>query len=104
MVFLRWNPFEQFYDWAIGRPRGLPPLEPTPGPQPIVQGMATAFTLVVGLALAFGWHTTAYVLEGLLVVAFAALLGGRFCAGAYIYHVLRGKVDFATATRPWSKT
>jgi hypothetical protein len=48
MVFLRWNPFERFYDWAIGRPRALAPLEPTPGPQRIVQGMATAFTPVSG--------------------------------------------------------
>jgi hypothetical protein len=24
--------------------------------------------------------------------------------GAHIYHVLRGRVDFATATRPWMMT
>ena len=65
--------------------------------------MATAFILVVGLALSFGGHTTAYVFEGFLVVAFAALLGGKFCAGAYIYHVRRGQVDLANATCPWSK-
>jgi hypothetical protein len=69
-----------------------------------MQGMATAFMLVVGLALSFGWHATAYVFEGFLVVAFAALLGGKFCAGAYIYHVLRGRADFANATCPWSKS
>jgi predicted CDP-diglyceride synthetase/phosphatidate cytidylyltransferase len=103
-VFPRWNPFERFYDRAVGRRRGLPRLQPAPGPRRSMQGMATGFMLVVGLALSLGWRTTAYVFEGFLIAAFAALLGGKFCAGAYIYHVLRGRVDFAGATCPWSRS
>jgi hypothetical protein len=103
-VFPRRNPFERFYDRVIGRRRGLPRLEPAPAPRRFLQGLATTFMLVVGLALSFSWRTTAYVFEGLLMVAFAALRDGRFCAGAYIYHVLRGRVNFAVATCPWSRS
>jgi len=103
VVFPRWNPFERFYDWAIGSQRGLPKLEPAPAPRRFMQGMAAALMLVVALALSFGWRTTAYVFEGLLVIAFAALVGGKFCLGACIYHVLRGRATFANATCPWSK-
>ena len=103
-VFPRLNPFERFYDWAIGRRRGLPKLEPAPAPPRFMQGMASALMLIAVLALSFGWRTTAYLFEGFVLLALAALLGGKFCLGAYIYHVLRGHADFANATCPWSKT
>ena len=103
-VLPRLNPFERFYDWAIGRRRGLPKLEPAPAPRRFMQGMASALMLIAVLALSFGWRTTAYLFEGFVLLALAALLGGKFCLGAYIYHVLRGRADFAKATCPWSKT
>jgi hypothetical protein len=103
-VFPRLNPFERFYDWAIGRRRALPKLEPAPAPRRFMQGMASALMLIAVLALSFGWRTTAYLFEGFVLLALAALLGGKFCLGAYIYHVLRGRADFANATCPWSKT
>lgn len=34
--------------------------------------------------------------------AFGALLLGKFCLGAYVYHLLRGNVAFANGTCPWS--
>lgn len=103
VIFPRWNPFERFFDWAIGSRRGLGKLGPAPTPRRFAQGMAAAFMLVAGLALSFGWRTMAYVFEGFLLVAFTALLGGKFCLGAYVYHLLRGRADFANATCPWSK-
>jgi len=60
--------------------------------------------LITGLALSFGWRTTAYLFEGFVLLALAALLGGKFCLGTCIYPVLRGRADFANATSPWSKT
>jgi hypothetical protein len=39
---------------------------------------------------------------GFLVVAFGALLFGKFCLAAYVYHLLRGHVAFANGTCPWS--
>jgi hypothetical protein len=103
-VVPQWNPFERFYDWAIGSRRGLPPLRPAPGPRRFAQGMAAAFMLAAGVALLLGSRSMAYVFEGLLVVAFASLLGGKFCLGAYVYHILRGRSDLANATCPWSRT
>jgi hypothetical protein len=104
VIFPQWNPFERFYDWAIGRRRGSLKLEPAPGPRRFAQGTAAAFMLATGVALSFGWRTTAYVFEVFLVVAFTALLAGRFCLGAYIYQLLRGRAGFANATCPWSRS
>ncbi len=103
VIFPQWNPFERFYDWAFGRRRGLPPLAPAPAPRRFAQGMAAVFMLAAGVAISLGWRTTAYVFEAMLILAFTALLGGKFCLGAYLYQVLRGKTSLANATCPWSR-
>jgi len=86
----------------IARPRGRPPLTPAPGPRRFAQGMAGVFMLAAGLTLLQGWSTASYVFQGLLAVAVAALLFGKFCLGAYVYHLLRGNVALANGTCPWS--
>jgi len=96
------NPFEHFYNAIIARRRGKTILPSAPAPRRFAQGMAAAFMLVVGFALLQGWQVTAWIFEGGLVVAFSALLFGRFCLGAYIYHLLRGEFAFANATLPWA--
>ncbi len=97
------NPFEQIYNRAIAAPRGNTTLEPAPGPRRFAQGMAAAFMLVAGVALLQGWTITAWIFEAFLVAAFSALLFGRFCLGAYIYHLLRGEFSFANSTLPWAR-
>lgn len=96
------NPFENLYNRFIARPRGRPPLSKAPGPRRFAQGMAATFMLAAGLSLLRGWTAAAYALEGFIAVAFVALLAGKFCLGAYVYHLLRGKVAFANGTCPWS--
>jgi hypothetical protein len=102
VIVPRLNPFERFYDWAIGSRQGKPRLQPAPAPRRFAQGMAATFMTAAGLSLTFGWLVATYALEVLLVVAFSALLFGRFCLGAYIFHVLSGRRQFANATCPWS--
>ena len=58
-------------------------------------------TLIVALALSQGWTITAAVFEGLLLAAIAALLFGKLCVGAYVYHLVRGERSFANTTLPW---
>src|SRR5881296_4463089 len=96
------NPFEQIYNRFVARRRGRPPLTPAPGPRRFAQGMAALFMLTAGLALLEGWRTASYVFQGLLAVAFAAVLFGKFCLGAYVYHLLKGNAAFANGTCPWS--
>lgn len=98
------NPFELVYNRLIAGPRGKRRLVPAPAPRRFAQGMAAAMMLIVAFALLQGWVITAWVFEGLLVVAFSLLLFGRFCLGAYIYHLLRGQVSFANATLPWARS
>jgi hypothetical protein len=96
------NPFENFYNRFIARPRGQPLLPQAPGPRRFAQGMAAVFMLASGLTLLQGWRTASYVFQGLIAVAFVALLFGKFCLGAYVYHLLRGNVALANGTCPWS--
>lgn len=95
------NPFELAYNRRVAGPRGLPRLTPAPGPRRFAQGMAAAMTLGVAAALAAGLAPLAWMLQALLAVAFSALLFGRFCLGAYLYHLARGRVAFANSTLPW---
>jgi Domain of unknown function (DUF4395) len=103
VAFPKWNPFEMLYNRGIAAPRGKPVLSPAPAPRVFAQAMAAALMLLAGLALLAGWMAAADVLEAFLVIAFAALLFGKFCLGAYVYHVLRGKISFANSTLPWAR-
>ena len=97
------NIFERIYDWVVAIPLSKPKLEPAPAPRRFAQGMAASFMLLIGLSLAMGWIIAAWVFEAFLVVALLALIAGRFCMGSYIFHILRGRRDFANATCPWSR-
>jgi len=96
------NPFERVYNRWVARPKGRLELVPAPGPRRMAQGLAAAFNLGAGLALVYGPTPLAWVLQAMLVVAFSVLLFGRFCLGAYVYHLLKGRVAFANSTLPWA--
>jgi len=98
------NPFEQFYNRVLALPRGRTPLTPAPGPRRFAQAIAALFTLIGGIAILQGWTVTAWIFEAFLVAAFSALLFGKFCLGAYFYHLLRGEFSFANATLPWARS
>ena len=95
------NPFEHAYNHFVARPRGTPPLGPAPGPRRFAQAMAAAFTLAAGACLLLGATLASWIFQGFIVVAFSALLFGKFCMGAWVFHVLRGEVAFANSTLPW---
>ncbi len=97
------NPFEAAYNRFVASRRGAGPLTPAPLPRRFAQGMAAAFLLGAGLALLGGQPLVSWVLQGFLVVAFSALLFGKFCLGAYVYHLLKGRVAFANSTLPWAR-
>jgi hypothetical protein len=97
------NPFEIAYNRFVARPRGRAELVPAPGPRRFAQGMAAAFNLGAALALVSEQFVVAWVLQAMLAAAFSALLFGRFCLGAYIFHLLKGRVAFANSTLPWAR-
>jgi hypothetical protein len=97
------NPFELAYNRWIAAPRGRLPMTPAPAPRRFAQAMNAAFNLGSGLTLLLGWNRVSWVLQALLVVAFSLLIFGKFCLGAYVFHVLRGEVAFANKTLPWSR-
>jgi len=99
----RWNPFDALYNRTLARRPGGIPLPPAPPPRRFSQGMAGTFLLAIGISLVLGWHTTALVLEGLLLGALAALALGGFCLGSFIFHLLNGRAAFARRTLPWAR-
>jgi hypothetical protein len=97
----RLNPFDRLYNSLVAARKRLPALTAAPGPRRFAQGMAATFTLLIGVSLLAGWHTLAWVLEALLLVALSALIFGAFCLGSYAFHLLTGNGEFAKRTLPW---
>ena len=97
------NPFDALYNWLIAKPGVRSVLAPSPLPRRFAQGMAGSFMVGIGLSLLAGWHTLAWVLEGFLVVALAALIFGRFCLGSYLFLLVTGQGRFANKTLPWAR-
>ena len=98
-LFPRLNPYDALYHAADGKFH----LTPAPGPRRFSQGMAGTFAVLIGACLALGWTTPAYFLEGFFAIAVIALSVGRLCFGSFIFHLLRGRADFAVRTLPWSR-
>ncbi|HKK01303.1 MAG TPA: DUF4395 family protein, partial [Desulfuromonadales bacterium] len=96
------NPIDAVYNRLIAAPRNLPKLPPAPPPRRFAQGMAATFTLAVGVLLLGGWLFAAWIIQGLLIAALAALIFGRFCLGSYLFYLFSGKIDFANRTLPWA--
>jgi hypothetical protein len=99
----RFNPFDALYNLTLGARSGAIRLRPAPAPRRFAQGMAGTFALAIGAMLRLEYFTAAYVLEVFFGIAIVALIFGRFCLGSYIYHLLRGKTDFAGKTLPWAR-
>jgi hypothetical protein len=97
------NPFDAIYNRLFAIPKGRPRLEPASAPRRFAQGMAGTFMLAIGISLIQGWLIVAGLLEGLLLVALAALIFGKFCLGSYLFHLLRGDKEFANRTLPWAR-
>ncbi len=96
------NIFEIIYNSTFRLMRNEPRLEPAPKPRRFMQGMAGTLMLGAGFTLLLGVSGLSYLFQGFIAVAFAALLFGKFCVGAFIYHYVTGNAKFANATCPWS--
>jgi hypothetical protein len=81
--------FDAIYNYGVARPRRLLPLAAAPAPRRFAGGLAASVTLATGVALLAGADATAWALEALLVFAVTAVVFGRACAGADLYHVMR---------------
>jgi len=101
--FPRINPFERLYDALVGLARGREPLPPAPAPRRFMQGMAASLMLISGLSLLAQQFLLSYIAQSFIAMAFSALLFGKFCVGAYLYHLLTGNSRFANQTCPWSR-
>jgi len=97
----RQNLFDLVHNLTLANRPGAVRLDPAPPPRRFAQGMAGSFALAIGVLLLLQLGTVALVLQVLLLAALAALIFGRFCLGSFLYHLLRGRSDFAIGTLPW---
>ena len=97
----RLNPFDALHNWTFARSSGIT-LTSAPTPRKFAQFLAGSFAIAIGLLLALGWRMAALVLEGFFMVAVGSLLFGGFCFGSFVFHLLRGRADFARRTLPWA--
>jgi hypothetical protein len=83
------NPFDAIYNYAVACRRGLRPLGVTPAPRRFAQGMAGTIAMVIAMALFAKVSLVAWIFEGVLAVASAAVVFKDKCAGADMYYLLR---------------
>src|SRR4029450_7077193 len=95
----RFNPFDALYNWTLAR-RGGPLLTAAAAPRRFAQALAGLFALAIGVSLALDWRMTAGVIEGFFLVVIGVLAFGGFCFGSFVFHLIRGRADFATLTLP----
>jgi len=79
------NPFDAVYNLAVARSRGRARIQTGTAPRRFSAGMAGTVALGVAVALGSGATVGAWILQGLMVVAVAAVVFGRRCAGAALY-------------------
>ena len=83
------NPFDALYNHVVADPRGRQRLGVTPAPRRFAQGMAGAIAMVIGVALLANAAPVAWLFQGVLAVASAAVVFKDKCAGADLYYLLR---------------
>jgi hypothetical protein len=79
------SPFDALYNALIARPRRRLLLGPARAPRRFAQRMAGTSLLIIGVSLAMGWNTAAWVFEALLAAALLAVVPGRFCLGSSLF-------------------
>jgi Domain of unknown function (DUF4395) len=97
------NPFDALYRLMSRWSPRVVPLPSAAAPRRFSMALAGTFAVLTSLAIHQSWWIAAYALEGFLLVAVTAVAVGRLCFGSFLYHIARGKGDFALRTLPWGR-
>ncbi len=99
-AFPRLNPFDAAYN-ALFAARSGQRLGPAPAPRRFAQLLAGSIATGIVALIRSGNVVGARILEGVFLLAVALLVFGAFCAGSFVFHLLRGRFDFVRRTLPW---
>jgi hypothetical protein len=83
----RWSPFDALHNATLGRLNATR-LSAAPEPRRFAQGIAATITAGIALSMSASAPRTAAALQASFVLALTAVLLGRFCFGAYLWHRL----------------
>jgi hypothetical protein len=95
------NPFDALYNRAVASTSGIT-LAAAPAPRRFAQCLAGAFAFAIATSLVLDRTLTAFVLESFFIAAVGMSVFGGFCLGSYLFHLLRGRAEFARRTLPWA--
>lgn len=87
------NPFDAFYNLAVARPRGFPPVPTSRAPRRFAMTMAGTVALTIGIALSAGAVTTAWFFEGLFAVAAVQVVFADVCGAANVFNLVRRRLS-----------
>jgi hypothetical protein len=87
----RWNPFNALYNYPLGSKRGSFLLRSAP-PRIFAEAMAGCLAVTIGALLARGHDRSALLLEGVFVLANAAVVFRQFCFGAFLFSWFKNRL------------
>jgi hypothetical protein len=96
-----WNPFDALHNRLNAGRSGVPRLTPAPAPRRSAAAMAGTLAASITVGLLVPAPRAVLGLEAFFLAAVAAVVFGRFCLGAFLYHVRHGRVRLALRTLPW---
>ena len=95
--------FDAIYNHAVAYRRGLPPLRTAPTPRRFAAGESGTVALAIGVALAAGATTAAWIIQAVFAAGIVSAVFADFCIPAYTYHLLRRLLPPGAATLSASK-
>lgn len=90
------NPFDVFYNLAIARPRGFPPVPTSRAPRRFAMSMAGTVALTIGVALLVGAVKTAWFFEALFAVAVVQVVFADVCGAANLFNLAQRRYSNIT--------
>ena len=98
----RWNPITALHNRLTAHRPGVPLVPLTPAPRRAAEAEAGTLAASIAVCLLIPAPGAALGIEIFLGLAVAAVVVGRLCLGAIIYHLVRGRVELVRQALPWS--
>jgi len=101
-IMPRWNLFDALHHRLLARRPGVPPVPAALAPRRAAMAEAGTLAASIAISLLIPAPGVALGIEIFLLLAVAAVVFGRLCLGAIVYHLARGRVELARRSLPWS--
>jgi hypothetical protein len=101
-ILPRWNPITALHNRLTAHRPGVPLVPTAPAPRRAAEAEAGTLAASITVCLLIPAPAAALGIQIFLLAAVAAVVFGRLCLGAIIYHLLRGRVELVRRSLPWN--